>query len=258
MTALEAIRFVNGKPVYVRSLDDPRNIEQQRRSILPGEISTHLRHGSSMATRGRPDAYSHSQRIRPLKGLVGPVPAKQDLGDDNQTELFRIYTAFRRPKDVGSDSLDSVKRLGFDGSPEMLEDAARYLAGVVRLTHFTAVSPVMSSKPLAGELAAIVAAELGLPVWQPRLTKLDTAKTIATARRGDTELFKLDYDPNDVPDSILLVDDFVTTRQTLTELARKFYSAGANYVAAVALCGPAQALDRTKASTPPEERSSVA
>lgn len=251
MKAHEAVKLVNGKPVYVRHTSNPRDIEKQRFPLLPGEINTHLRHGSSVATQGRPDAYSHSQRIRPLKGLAGPVPAKQDLaGDENQTELFRIYTAFKRPKDVSPALLDQVKQLGFDGAGEMLEDAAAYLAEVVRFTHFTAVMPAVSSKPLAGQLASLLADKLHLPVWRGRWEKLGVAKEIAAASRGSAELFKLSYDPSELPDSVLLVDDFVTTRQTLTELARKLYSAGVHYVAAVALCGPAQPSDRPKLAQP--------
>lgn len=248
--AQEAVRFVQGTPQYTRVFSRRNDIEAQRHPIAPGEISTHLRYGSSVATRGRPDAYSHTQRIRPLRGLIGPVPAKQDLaGDDNQTTALHIYTAFRRPPDLDADLLNKVKQLGFDGADEMIDDAATYLASVVEFTHFDAVCPVPSSKPLAGKLAAKIAEILTLEVWPGNWKKVAVAKDTAVASRGSQEVFKYVSAAQDVPDNVLLVDDFVTTRQSLTELARKLYSQGARYVAAVALCGPAQVTAR-KSTTP--------
>lgn len=240
---VEAVHFdPSGIPSYKKDHvtdKDRRDPEKQRFRTLPGEIVTRPRHGSSIRTRGEPDPYQVSQHVTPVRGHVGPLTAKGSDSHHDDHRKFVILTAFKRPE-LPSHYLDQVKLADFEGAQEMVDDAAAFLAESFIRTHFDAVTPVPSSKPLAYRLAARIGAVLNIPLWVPHWVKLGQAKKSGVSTRGDVELLKLNHDPMDVPSNVLLVDDFVTSRQTMVEAMLKLYNLGASYVAGAALCGPPQ------------------
>jgi len=236
----EAVRFDRGVPTYTRDKPNRFDIEKQRHRLFPGEINTHLRYGSALKTKGVVDPYWVSQPIQLTKWKQGPLPARNDPGVDAETIHFYAVYAFKRPQDLPSEWIDAVKASGFTGSEEMIDDAAGYLADALSRTKFDAVMPVSSSKPMASLLANAIATKLNVPVWRGDWEKLHATKDVSVHKRWDNEVFKLKSEPDKIPDRILVVDDFITSRQTLVEIARKLYNAGAVSVVGAALCGRVQ------------------
>jgi len=236
---IEAIHFQSGSPSYTPDTSHRHDIEKQKHRILPGQISTHLRYGSSIKTKGTVDPRQVSQPIDVTRGKQGELVARNTPGVEQPQVTFHAIYAFKRPNDIPVEYLDAVKKADFEGAQQMVEDAATYLAEAFAYTTLDAVMPVLSSKPLANSLAEAIAEKLELPIWRGDWIKQRTVKDVRVGSRWNTELFKFKSDPMQVPNRILLVDDFITSRQTLVELAKKLYNAGATYVVGAALVGRA-------------------
>lgn len=233
---IEAIRFQGGVPSYTPDLPDRFDIEKQKHRLLPGQVDTHLRYGSSLKTRGVVDPRSVSQPIEVTRGKQGPLVAR-NLGASGETVTFHAIYAFKRPDDIPAESLDAIKHANFEGAQQMIEDAATYIAEGIAHTPLDALMPVLSSKPLARMLADAISEKSGIPVWYGDWIKQRTVKDVRVGSRWSTELFKFKSDPMQVPNKICIVDDFITSRQTLVELAKKLYNVGATYVMGAALVG---------------------
>lgn len=244
ISAQEAIKWVNGRAVYTRDAEQRRNPEAQRHQMFPGQILTKRRWAASSYKRGDPDPRLVSQRVDVTRGKSGPIVAKniKDISATrdvvgNPSARFDAIYVFKRASDIPSDQLDAIKRMGFEGAEDMLKDAAEYIAEAVKYMHFDALMPILSSKPLASRLSDKVSEMTGIPVWKGEWEKKAVAKDTSVSKRWSTELFGLKSKPMDVPNSILVIDDFITSRQSFVEVAKKLYNAGAIYVAGAALCG---------------------
>lgn len=230
---LDAIRFRGLNPIYTSVRQDPKNIGAKKPITGRGEINTFM---------------PYAKNIR-SKGEVDPRMARRVIFTLNGDKILRIFTAFTRSDQIPAEQLDAIKLGNFEGADVMLSDIRRYFGRVFSGGNLTAVVPAPSTKPLAKMLAIAIAGELNIPVIEA-FSKVSKASDTFVGRRDTFDKTKLNSDVID--GNILLVDDFVTTSFTLQEMARKLYNAGASFVTAFCLLGPASKRSASHPKTLPQ------
>jgi hypothetical protein len=211
--------------------EEPGNLDRNKpRTVAPGTISTDLRWGSSLATRGQPDVYKNHRTIHTHDG----------------PQVLPIYHIYRRKvgeKGPGSNLLTRVKSLDYPGAENMLGHATGYLEKVVSQLGIkaTLVVPAPSSKPLASRFAAEVAKLTG-GEGVSLFDKVAEAKSLATSDRTKVVLvqFKEGATEAAFDQDVVLVDDITTSDQTISQMAQLLWDTSLpRSVKAVVLIGRA-------------------
>lgn len=127
MTAAEIKRWIVETPIWMDPSGDvwqffrreePTNVERRPGPIPKGGISTDLRWGQSIGTRGQPDVYKNHRVLHTKEG-------------DKVLPIYHIYR--RKTGEVGpsTELLTRVKSLNYTGAEDMLAHASGYLKRVV-------------------------------------------------------------------------------------------------------------------------------
>jgi len=215
MIASEIKRWIVEAPIWMEPggdvrqsfrREEPSNIERKPGPIPKGGISTDLRWGQSIATRGQPDIYKNHRTLHTREG----------------EKVLPIYHIYRRKTDPSSELLNQVKSLRYPGAEDMLAHASGYLKQVISQMGIkaTMVVPAPSSKPLAGRFAEEVAKLLGAKVAD-LFDKAGEAKKMHGG--SDAPRVSLRDAESAFDQDVIIVDDLTTKDKTVSQMAQQLW-----------------------------------
>lgn len=218
MNAAEIKRWILEAPIWMDTggevrqsfrREEPTNIEKKPGPIPKGGISTDLRWGQSLATRGQPDIYKNHRTIQTKEG-------------EKVLPIYHIYR--RKTGEVGpsTELLTRVKSLDYPGAGNLLPHAAGYLKQVIDQMGIkaTMVVPAPSSKPLAGRFAVEVAKLLGAKV----VDLFDKAGEAKKMHGGsDAPRVSLRDTESAFDQDVIIVDDLTTKDKTVSQMAQQLW-----------------------------------